>query len=295
MLCALTDTHGPPRTRQVGCDLAFEVSDDVVLALQVAPATTAGVLLDERLELRVDGDAGAASATELATDHGGRIHLLRSGSGRLDITYRASVAPPPDPVIPSPRARVRFDPNRTADMEAILALRQSRYCPSDTLAGFAAAQFVDAAERGDLAWEIASWVFERLAYVEGSSGPLDTATDILMQGAGVCRDFAHLTVTLCRALGVPARLRAAYAPGLSPMDVHAVVEARLADGWETLDATRLAPRTSLVTIATGRDAADTAFATTLHGQAVLIATEVFAVVDGDLPADDHARVIISSP
>ena len=71
------------------------------------------------------------------------------------------------------------------------------------------------------------------------------------------------------------------------MDFHAVVEARRGTGWEVLDPTRLAPRSSLTRIATGRDAADTAFATTLRGKAELMSSEVSTVIDGDLPTDDH--------
>jgi transglutaminase-like putative cysteine protease len=139
---------------------------------------------------------------------------------------------------------------------------------------------------------VAAWVFERLAYQPGSSDTLDTATDTLLAGSGSCRDFSHLTITLCRALGVPARFVAVYAPGLSPMDFHAVVEARRGTGWEVLDATRLAPRSSLTRIATGRDAADTAFATTLRGEAELVSSEVSTVIDGDLPADDHFTPVV---
>ncbi len=73
-----------------------------------------------------------------------------------------------------------------------------------------------------------------------------------------------------------------------------MVEARRGEGWEILDPTRLAPRTSLVRVATGRDAADAAFATTLRGEAELVSTEVMAVVDGDLPDDDH-MVTVSLP
>jgi transglutaminase-like putative cysteine protease len=101
--------------------------------------------------------------------------------------------------------------------------------------------------------------------------------------------ITHLTIALCRALGTPARLVSVYAPGLSPMDFHAVVEARRGSGWEVLDPTRLAPRSSLVRIATGRDAADTAFVTTLGGETELTSIKVSTVVDGDLPTDDHCR------
>ena len=130
-------------------------------------------------------------------------------------------------------------------------------------------------------------MFERLRYQPGSSDTLDTAVDTLLAGAGSCRDFSHLAIALCRALGVPARFVAVYAPGLSPMDFHAVVEARRGTGWEVLDPTRLAPRSSLTRIATGRDAADTAFATILRGEAELMSSEVFTVVDDELPPDDH--------
>ncbi len=135
-------------------------------------------------------------------------------------------------------------------------------------------------------------MFERLAYQPGSSDTLDTAVDTLLAGSGSCRDFSHLAITLCRALGVPARFVAVYAPGLSPMDFHAVVEARRGTGWEILDPTRLAPRSSLTRIATGRDAADTAFATTLSGEAELLYSEVTTVIDGDLPADDHYAPVV---
>ncbi len=172
-----------------------------------------------------------------------------------------------------------------------MALRQSRYCPSDELVGFAVAELAALGPGRDIGPAIASWVFERLAYELGSSGPQDTALDTLHSNAGACRDFAHLAITLCRSLGVPARIVAVYAPGLSPMDFHAVVETRRGSGWELLDPTRRAPRTSLVRIATGRDAADTAFATTLRGEVELVASDVFASVDGDLPSDDHEVMV----
>jgi transglutaminase-like putative cysteine protease len=74
-------------------------------------------------------------------------------------------------------------------------------------------------------------VHGRLAYTGGSSGPTDDAVDTLLLGAGVCRDYAHLTLSLLRARDIPARLAAVYAPGLSPMDYHAVVEARVDGAW----------------------------------------------------------------
>jgi transglutaminase-like putative cysteine protease len=108
---------------------------------------------------------------------------------------------------------------------------------------------------------------------------------------GTCRDFAHLGIALCRATGVPARFAAVYAPGLYPMDFHAVFEAFQDGQWFVHDATGLAPRQSLVRVVTGRDAADTAFATITGGIADLEAIEVTATVGGDLPLDDHVCAV----
>jgi len=270
-----------PAIRRVACDLEFEVSTPAVLALQVAAASTAGDVLDERLAVSLDGAETGPPASELATSRGGRMHVVSVAAGRLAISYQASIRPLSAPAPPAPTEEV------VVDAEAIAALRQSRYCQSDAMAGFAAVELGGLDQGPDLARSVAAWVFERLAYRPGSSDTLDTAVDTLLAGAGSCRDFSHLAIALCRALGVPARLVAVYAPGLSPMDFHAVVEARRGAGWEVLDPTRLAPRSSLTRIATGRDAADTAFATTLSGQAELMWSEVSTVVDGDLPPDDH--------
>jgi transglutaminase-like putative cysteine protease len=216
----------------------------------------------------------SGTVRELPGAHGARLHVVSAPAGRLDVTYEATTP-----------ARAHHGHPVPLDADVIDALRPSRYCPSDTLEPFAPVELsgVD---------DIAGWVFERLAYVVGSSGPLDTALDTLLAGRGVCRDFAHLTIALCRASGIPARLVSVYAPGLAPMDFHAVAEVHTGDRWEVLDATRLAPRSSLVRIATGRDAADTAFAMTLRGNVELLRAEVHAVVDGDLPADDHVSPVL---
>jgi transglutaminase-like putative cysteine protease len=271
--------------RRVSCHLEFEVHTAAVVALQVAAASTAGSVLDERLAVSLDGTENEPHVSELATYRGGRMHVVHADAGRLVISYQASIRPEKVPTPPPVSDDVAFD------VEAIAALRQSRYCESDAMGGFAAAELAGVERGPDLARSVAAWVFERLEYRPGSSDTLDTAVDTLLAGVGSCRDFSHLAITLCRALGVPARLAAVYAPGLSPMDFHAVVEARRGTGWEVLDATRLAPRSSLTRIATGRDAADTAFATTLRGQVDLMSSEVSTVVDDDLPSDDHVAPV----
>lgn len=206
---------------------------------------------------------------------GARVHRLELHEGGTTITYSATAE--------SDGAARAVTP---ADWAT--ALRPSRYCPSDQLEGFASAEFDRTLPRAELVPAVAAWVHRRLTYTSGSSRPVDTAVDTLLMGQGVCRDYAHLTVTLLRALEIPARLVAVYAPGLHPMDFHAVVEADVDGVWCVVDATRLAPTRSLVRICSGRDAADTAFLTTLGGVAVFEGMTVTAVAAGDLPAPDDA-------
>jgi transglutaminase-like putative cysteine protease len=249
--------------RRVGCSLSFDVSDGTELLLQVAPT----IVTDEQLHLSI------GTVRELPGSHRARLHVVSAPAGRLDVAYEATV-PALEAVGDAP-----------LDADVIDALRPSRYCPSDALEAFGPAEL-------DGVDDVAGWVFDRLDYVVGASRPLDTAVDTLLAGRGVCRDFAHLTIALCRAKGIPARLVSVYAPGLAPMDFHAVAEVHLDGRWEVVDATRLAPRSSLVRIATGRDAADTAFAMTLRGDAQLVSTAITAVVDGDLPVDDHVSPVV---
>lgn len=111
----------------------------------------------------------------------------------------------------------------------------SRYCPSDRLAPTALAIF--GGDPGDLPGRVSAWVAGTLAYQAGASGPLTGADKTLLARAGVCRDFAHLTVALLRALQVPARYVSAYAPGVDPPDFHALTEAHDGAGWRLHDAT----------------------------------------------------------
>jgi transglutaminase-like putative cysteine protease len=134
-------------------------------------------------------------------------------------------------------------------------------------------------------------VWRDVGYEPGVTGPGSDAIETLLTGRGVCRDFAHLVVALCRAVEVPARMVAVYAPGLTPMDFHAVVETAIDGAWWAWDATRMAPRATLVRIATGRDAADIAFVTTLSGRLELSTVEVEAVAPSNLPVDDHEPLV----
>ncbi|RKR87087.1 transglutaminase-like putative cysteine protease [Micromonospora pisi] len=264
-------TH--PETVQVGGTLVMEVATPASVVLQIAVARPPGAVLGERLEI-VNNEV-PVSADEIATAVGGRSHLIRLRPGTLTVTYQATSTA--RGVTPAP----------VGDAERVEALRPSRYCPSDRLAGFARSHFGGESTADQRVRAIREYVWENLAYASGSSGPTTDAVDTLLAGEGVCRDFAHVVAALCRAVDVPARVAAVYAPGLSPMDFHAVVETELDGQWQLWDATRLAPRQSMVRIATGRDAADIAFSTVLSGQVTLEHLEIVAVADGELPRDEH--------
>ncbi|AGZ44559.1 transglutaminase-like domain-containing protein [Actinoplanes friuliensis] len=254
---------------QVGSSLGFDVTEPAEIVLLIAAADPVSELLTVSCEGRT------VEAVELP----GRQHYIRAPKGKLTVTYSAEVAV------------TRPVPADVTEVERIVALRPSRYCPSDRMAGFAATMFGYESDPAATVRAITSWVFEHLSYEGGSSGPSTDAADTLLDGRGVCRDYAHLVATLCRSLNIPARVAAVYAPGLSPMDFHLVVEAALDGRWTVWDATRLAPRQSLIRIATGRDAADTALATTLSGLLTMPETFITAVAGGDLPADDHTSLV----
>ena len=243
---------------------------EVVLALAVAT----GPRLSEELSIIVDGRP--VEVAEISGATGTRLHLCQLPVGDLQVDYTATVSgsAPVEPV---------------SALDRIAYARPSRYCDSDTLAAVAVAEF-GSLEGKPLLDAVSSWVGSQLRYVSGWSRPTDGAVDTFLARAGVCRDFAHLVVTLLRARNVPARLAAVYAPGLSPMDFHAVAEAYLDGAWYVVDATTLAPRSSMLRIATGRDAADTAFMTTLSGVANLTDLSVQAVADA-LPDDDLTELV----
>ena len=109
------------------------------------------------------------------------------------------------------------------------------------------------------------------------------AIDTLNQGAGVCRDFAHVGIALCRSLSIPARIVVGYLHGLDPMDLHAWFEAFVGNRWYTFDATQDAPRGGRIVLAYGRDAADVAFISD-YGMAPLEVTQMHvAVTDNNAP------------
>ena len=208
-----------------------------------------------------------------------RTHVLRAPIGETRVTYRASIQ------------RASQDATALTDAEALVYRRPSRYCPSDRLAGLAAAEFGGLDARS-CAFAVEQWIHDTVAYVPGVTDAVDDALHPLLARTGVCRDFAHLGVALCRAVGIPSRYTAVYAPGLDPMDVHAVFEAAIDHHWYVFDATRLAPRPSLVRIGSGRDAADVALVTSAGSALWSMAQHLTVTSTPVLPTDDRQALAV---
>jgi transglutaminase-like putative cysteine protease len=260
--------------RTVTSHLSLDVRGPAELYLAVAVADGA---YDRSEYLTVTHEDGPLDALEIKTNQGARLHRVQAPTGRVVIDYRATVVG-------------QAEPATVVDADLIEYVRPSRYAESDRLLAFSRDQFVGLADV-ELLDAVVTWVRTHLTYVSGSSSPTDGATDTLLKRRGVCRDFAHVTVALLRAKDVPARLVSVYAPGLRPMDFHAVVEAYVAGAWHVVDATGLAPRTAMLRIATGRDASDTAFLSNYRAAVNLRSMSVMATTDGDLPLDDPSELV----
>ena len=259
------------RTVTTRLDLAIDGRTNMVFSIAAARDAYFG---KESLSFVLDGVP--LKATELVDDHGTRLHQLISDAGTMVVEYSAEVVGRANPLVAN-------------DIDLVTYLRPSRYCESDSLTATARSEFAGLSGH-DLLSAVTLWVWERLRYVPGSSLPTDGAEQTLLARRGVCRDYAHLVIALLRALDVPARMVAVYAPGLSPMDFHAVAEAWVDGAWWTVDATRLAPRQSMLRISTGRDAADIAFLTNHWADLSLTRMEVLAIVD-ELPSDDGTQLV----
>ena len=146
------------------------------------------------------------------------------------------------------------------DRSAIPYLFPSRYCQSDKLGRLAWDLFGKISNPYEKVVAITDWIHDNVEYVRGSTNSETSAYDTVTQRAGVCRDFAHLGIALCRALNIPARYFSGYAYQLEPPDFHACFEAHVGGRWMIFDATRLAHLNGLVRIGTGRDAAEAAVA-----------------------------------
>ncbi|MFP3578414.1 transglutaminase family protein [Arthrobacter sp. fls2-241-R2A-200] len=263
--------------RNVAAELAFKTAADTKVALAIAVANNSGYTsVSEKLSVTVDGRE--VPFRELDDHHGGRFQYMEFAQpSEVLVAYNATV-------------QGLGDQDTASAMELIRYVRPSRYAESDRLLPTSYAEF--GSLRGvELLQAVRDWVNQELRYVSGSSRGTDGAVETLLHRRGVCRDFAHLAIALLRSKDVPARLAAVYAPGLTPMDFHAVAEAYIDGAWHVIDPTGLAPRGSMLRITAGRDSSDTAFLSTVGGSLVLTTLKVSASVNGELPREDPRELM----
>jgi transglutaminase-like putative cysteine protease len=217
-------------------------------------------------------------------ESGNRYFRIIAPPGGFKIIYQATARlshPTENP------ATVSEVPPGELPLSVLTHLYPSRYCQSDRLDRFAHRTFGNTPPGYQRVAEICNWIHDNVDYVSGASDALTSAYDTVSQRAGVCRDFAHLGIALCRALGVPARYVSAYAWRLEPPDFHGVFEAFLRGpagfGWYMFDPTRMADPKGIVRIGIGRDAAEVAFCTQF-GEMEFDNPEVSIVGPSDAPA-----------
>lgn len=194
--------------------------------------------------------------------NGARYMRLKADPGHLAIRYAATVDI--DHYVESP-ARIEEIPVAQLPASVLAYIYPSRYCQSDRLRRFAAREFGHLRQGYWRVQAIQDWVRLRTTFLSGSSNDSTSAADTLIEQVGVCRDFAHLMIALCRAVNIPARFVSGIDygadPAMGPTDFHAYVEVFVGDRWYLFDPTGVSPSMGLVRIGTGRDAADVSFAT----------------------------------
>ena len=215
--------------------------------------------------------------------NGNRFVRLDAPKGVLSVNYNAQVELTGRPLpLHIEEAAVSAVPDNV-----LRYLMPSRYCESDILSRAAQQMFGDLPRGLSRVRAIESWIHDSIYYLPGFSNSTTTAQEVFVQRAGVCRDFAHLGITFCRALNIPARLVVGYVHFEEPpQDFHAVFEAWLDNQWVVFDPTKMAPIERLVRVGTGRDAKDVAFATIFGGVQML--RKELQVIEGD-------RATTSSP
>jgi len=248
---------------QAALDYALAKPSDVMLqieAAQTAEQTLSAVQFDishsDHLA-RISGHDGI----------GERIWLRLQG--QLSLRYSAIVTINRQTIDLATLPEVRSHDLPGAVIEYLMP---SRYCPSDLFGNFVEAEFSDLAG-GARVMAIRNWIEQHFSYVPGSSNSQTTALDSFVRREGICRDYAHVLITLARACGIPARIASVYALDVTPPDFHAVAEVFVGGAWYLVDPTGMAKPDTTAKIGVGRDAADVSFLMA-YGNAELIALSV---------------------
>lgn len=241
-------------------DLRYEIAEqpaDFVFNIHAArtlwqTVVTESVRIEPQAEYRLQVDAAL----------GNRYMRVRAGPGPLMVHYEAVVDIDHHRESPGVLEEVAI---AGIPPEVMPYIYPSRYCQSDRLRRYAGREFGHLKPGYWRVQAIHDWVRNRTQFTSGSSNSSTSAVDTLIEQVGVCRDFAHLMIAMCRAVNIPARFVTGIdygaAPELGLPDFHAYVEVFLRDRWYAFDPTGITAPMGLIRIGTGRDAADVSFAT----------------------------------
>jgi transglutaminase-like putative cysteine protease len=267
----------PQMTVRVGCRLVYETTQPTPIFLVVRPRSdnTDQIILSESLTFRSE------KTSEQFEDahHGNITHRWTLQPGQTVIVHDAlvEVSSQPDDY----NFKKFSVPIQEITHPTLRYTLPSRYCDSDKLLAFSAQQFGYLVNGVDKVIAICNWVQRNIRYVTCSGRPDLSASEVIGRGYGVCRDFAHVAIALCRALNLPTRYVTGHLPDIgcfdpgTPMDFHAYFEVYLEHQWRVFDARFNVPRIGRVKIAHGLDAVDGSFST-VYGQAQLTSFEVWA-------------------
>ena len=262
-------------TVRVGCNIHFECESTATAILLINPRFDGAHPIGHELL-----DFGRASKSETVADADGNVAyrvVLGTGLNRIRHDALVEVSAAYD------KSEQFGDVPSAASLEPAFLryLLPSRYCDSDRLFAFAREKFGNILDAGERVQTISDWVHNNIEYRFGSGRPDISAAQVIERGYGVCRDFAHCTIALCRALNIPARYVTGHLPDIghidpgTPMDFHAYSEVYLGDRWHVFDARYNEPRIGRIKIAQGLDAVECAFAT-VYGAARLTDFQVWA-------------------
>jgi len=275
--------------------LAYEIRDpdgaDFVFNIHAAQ-TPQQTVRDERLTL--SQPLSPEVRTDAAT--GTRLMRLHAAQGPLQLNYAATVDVAHHVAEPETLAEV---PVRFLPLNVVPYIYPSRYCESDRMLKLASDEFGNLWQGHSRVLAIQHWVQNRVTFASNTSNSSTSAVDTLIERVGVCRDFTHLMIALCRALSIPARIVTGTDYGasaaLGPPDFHAYVEVYLGHRWYLFDASGTGVPMGFMRFGTGRDAADVAFAT-IFGNVQFTAPFISTrVVEGEgLETPRHRREALST-
>jgi len=241
---------------RIDCELNYQVDAlpaDLIFNIEVAERM-GQVVIAEHLLITPCGRLDRY--TDPTT--GNRFMRVEAGLGPLQVVYQAEV----EKMSQEPVGNESEVPVKALPLDVIPFIYPSRYCESDALVKLATRLFGLAAPGYSRVRTIIEWTRNNIAYQIGTTDGSTTARDVLLDRVGVCRDFAHVCIALCRALNMPARIVTGYSRFQDPPpDFHAIFEVWLGQRWILFDPTGLAAERDFIRIGTARDAADVAFAT----------------------------------